>query len=68
MGWTGKYKVIYTGGDIHKILDEIPMDEGKATCFIAYWTISGRILLVKSSGKPFNINIVHMFAPTQSRR
>ena len=32
---------------------------------MGYWPISNRVIMVKLQGKPFNINILQTYAPTQ---
>ena len=33
-------------------------------CLIGYWAISERVLLVRVKGKPFNLCIIQVYAPT----
>ena len=72
--WTGaglitsdEYTVIYSGGNKHERGVGILLDEQRSKCLIGYWTISDRILLVKLKGKPFDISIIQVYAPTADK-
>ena len=41
------------------------MKNNIARSIIGYWPISNRVIMVKLQGKPFNINILQTYAPTQ---
>ena len=43
------------------------LDEQRSKCLIGYWTISDRIMLVKLKGKPFDISIIQIYAPTADK-
>lgn len=69
--WTGsgkfiseKYTIIYAGEETHKGGVALIMDEDTAKCCKEYWAVSPRVLLVKIQAKPFNINIIQVYAPT----
>ena len=40
------------------------LDRERARCINGYWPLSDRILLVKIQGRPFNISIIVVYAPT----
>ena len=72
--WTGagfitsdEYTVIYSGGHKHERGVGILLDEQRSKCLIGYWTISDRIMLVKLKGKPFDISIIQVYAPTANK-
>ena len=72
--WTGaglitsdEYTVIYSGGHKHERGVGILLDEQRSKCLIGYWTISDRIMLVKLKGKPFDISIIQVYAPTADK-
>ena len=72
--WTGaglitsdEYTVIYSGGHTHERGVGILLDEQRSKCLIGYWTISDRIMLVKLKGKPFDISIIQVYAPTADK-
>ena len=37
-----------------------------ADSLIGFWQVSDRLIMIKLSGKRFNINVIHVFAPTSS--
>ena len=62
-----EYTVIYSGGHKHERGVGILLDEQISKCLIGYWTISDRIMLVKLKGKPFDISIKQVYAPTADK-
>ena len=40
------------------------MKESVASCMVGFWPVSDRIIMAKLKGKPFNINIIQVYAPT----
>ena len=42
----------------------IMMRKDVASCMTGMWPVTDRIIMVKLSGKPFNINIIQVYAPT----
>ena len=41
------------------------MKNSIAKSLLGYWPISGRVMLVKLQGKPFNINLIQVYTPTK---
>ena len=41
------------------------MKDNIARSIMGYWLISNRVIMIKLQGKPFNINILQTYAPTQ---
>ena len=40
------------------------LDRERARCILGYWPLTDRILLMKIQGRPFNISIIVVYAPT----
>lgn len=59
-----QYDFIYSGGDKHQYGVGIMMKKSVASCMIGFWPVSDRIIMVRLKGKPFNINIIQVYAPT----
>ena len=57
--------MIYSGGKEHKNGVGIIMRKKIARSLIGYWATSERVIMVKLQGKPFNISIIQIYAPTQ---
>ena len=57
--------MIYSGGKEHKNGVGIVMRKKIARSLIWYWAISERVIMIKLQGKPFNISIIQIYAPTQ---
>ena len=69
--WTGsgeftveKHKMIYSGGIRHERGVGVLLDPFTANCVLGFWAVSDRVLLVKLQGKPFNMAIIVVYAPT----
>ena len=56
----------YPGGDNHERGVGILLNKTVANSVIGFWPVSGRIALVKLKAKPFNINIIQVYAPTSA--
>ena len=41
------------------------MKKSIANCMLGYWPVSERIIMLKLQAKPFNIEIVQVYTPTQ---
>ena len=70
--WTGSGKIvkenhtmIYSGGNDHYNGVGIILRNKIANTIMGYWAISDRVLMVKLQGRPFNITIIQVYAPTQ---
>ena len=59
-----KHNIIYSGGDKIERRVGIILNEATSISIKGYWTISDRVLLVKLNGKPFDITIIQVYAPT----
>jgi hypothetical protein len=59
-----QYEFIYSGGEKHQHGTGIMMKKSVASCMVGFWPVSDRIIMVKLKGKPFNINIIQIYAPT----
>ena len=59
------HTIIYYGGQEHKRGVGIMMKNGIAKAMIGYWAISNRVIMMKLQGKPFNISLIQVYAPTQ---
>ena len=59
------HTVFYSGGQEHRNGVGIPMKNNITRSIMGYWPISNRIIMAKLQGKPFNINILQKYAPTQ---
>ena len=69
--WTGSGKTlteahtfIYSGGEKHERGVGMLIDKKTMESMTGYWAISDRVLLVKFKGKPFDISILQVYAPT----
>ena len=70
--WTDNGKIVdnekvmvYAGGEEDRYGVGIIMKKSIANCMLGYWPVSERIIMLKLQAKPFNINIVQVYAPTQ---
>ena len=59
------YTMIYSGGEDHKNGVGIILRNEVAKSMIGHWPISDRVVMVKLYAKPFNINMIQVYAPTQ---
>lgn len=57
-------RVIYSDGQKYERGVGIIQDKEKSKCAMGYWQLSDRVLLVKLRGRPFNISIIIVCAPT----
>lgn len=60
----GEYEFVYSGGDKRMGGVGIMMRKDVASSMTGMWPVTDRIIMVKLSGKPFNINIIQVYAPT----
>ena len=70
--WTEEGKIIqenhimiYSGGEKHGNGVVIVMKNSVAKSMMGFWAISDRVIMMKLEAKPFNINVMHVYAPTQ---
>ena len=59
------YTMVYSGAEKHQYGVGIMMKSSIADSMIGYWPVSDRIIMMKLAGKPTNINIIQVYAPTQ---
>ena len=59
------HTILYSGGQEHRNGVGILMKNNTPQSVVGYWPISNRVIMVKLQGKPFNINILQTYAPTQ---
>ena len=55
---------IYSGGSAAERGVGVMLTKKISASIIGYWAISDRVLLVKIKGKPINMNIIQVYAPT----
>ena len=70
--WTEEGKIvqenptmIYSGGENHRNGVRIVMKNSVAKSMMGFWAISDRVIMMKLEAKPFNINVMQVYAPTQ---
>ncbi|GFN81560.1 craniofacial development protein 2-like [Plakobranchus ocellatus] len=63
---SGNYKIFYSGGTTHERGVGIILDKEIGKAVKGYWTLSDRIILLKIAGKPLDINIIQVYAPTSA--
>ena len=61
---TDNFTIIYSGGDQHEKGVGILLDKETSKSIKGFWEVSDRVVLVKLNGKPFNISIIQVYAPT----
>lgn len=69
--WTGDGKIsengkvmVYSGGNAHQDGVGILMKENVAKAMLGYWPVSNRVIMIKLRSKPFDMNIIQVYAPT----
>ena len=58
--------MIYSGGGKHRNGVGIVMKNSVAKSMMGFWAISDRVIMMKLEAKPFNINVMQVYAPTQN--
>jgi len=61
---SGEHRMIYSGGETHERGVGLILDKERAKCVQGYLQLSDRVLLVKLQGRPFNLSIIIVYAPT----
>ena len=56
--------MIYSGGEDHKNGVAIILRNEVTKSMIGFWPISYRVVMVNLQAKPFNINMIQIYAPT----
>ena len=57
--------MVYSGGEKHQYGVGILMKKEIANSMTGFWPVSERLIMVKLKGKPFDVNIIQVYAPTQ---
>ena len=60
------HKIIYSGGDTNERGVGVIIRPEMAKAVKGFWTLSDRIVLVKLSGSPVDLNIIQVYAPTST--
>ena len=70
--WTEEEKIIqenhtmiYSGAENHRNGVGIVTKNSVAKSMMGFWAISDRVIMMKLEAKPFNINVMQVYAPTQ---
>ena len=61
-----KVEVYYSGGDNHELGVGILLNKTVANSVVAFCPVSVRKALVKLKAKPFDLNIIQVYAPTSA--
>ncbi|GFS21179.1 craniofacial development protein 2-like [Elysia marginata] len=61
---SSKHEFIYSGGLESERGVGIVLDQNLRKTVKGYWALSDRVLLVKIAGKPLDLNIIQVYAPT----
>ncbi|GFO25062.1 phosphoethanolamine N-methyltransferase-like [Plakobranchus ocellatus] len=61
---SGGHKIIYSGGTESEKRVGIVVDQTASKAIKGYWALSDRVLLAKIAGKPVDLNIIQVYAPT----
>ncbi|GFO47125.1 craniofacial development protein 2-like protein [Plakobranchus ocellatus] len=61
---SGGHEIIYSGGTESEKGVGIIVDQTGTKAIKGYWALSDRVLLVKIAGKPVDLNIIQVYAPT----
>ena len=61
---SGRYTVIYLGGQKHENGVGFTLDEEHVKSLKGFWTLSDRVCMIKLDAKPLDINIIQVYAPT----
>ncbi|GFO16281.1 craniofacial development protein 2-like [Plakobranchus ocellatus] len=64
---SGGHEIIYSGGTESEKGVGIIVEQTISKAIKGYWALSDRVLLVKIAGKPVDLNIVQVYAPTANR-
>ncbi|GFO16672.1 craniofacial development protein 2-like protein [Plakobranchus ocellatus] len=61
---SGGHEIIYSGWTESEKGEGIIVDQTVTKAIKGYWALSDRVLLVKIAGKPVDLNIIQVYAPT----
>ena len=57
-------KFVYPGGGKHERGVRVIISQKISKSFFGYWAISGRVIMMRIKGKPFDISVIQLYAPT----
>ena len=57
-------KFVYSGGGKHERGVGVIIDQKISKRLLGYWAISDRVLMMRIKGKPFDISVIQLYAPT----
>ena len=57
------FEIFYSGGAEHEIGLAIMLDQDMAK---RYWTLSDTVMFLKTAGKPLDLDIIEIYAPTST--
>ena len=60
------HAMIYSGGEKHRNGVGIVMKNSVAKSMMRFWAISDGVIMMTLEAKPFNINVMKVYAPTQN--
>eukprot|EP00112_Aurelia_sp_Birch-Aquarium-sp1_P019413 Seg48.2 transcript_id=Seg48.2/GoldUCD/mRNA.D3Y31 product="Craniofacial development protein 2" protein_id=Seg48.2/GoldUCD/D3Y31 len=60
----GDFTIVYSGGEKHQYGVGCFLSKKVANSMIGFWPISERVVIVKIQAKPFDINLIQVYAPT----
>ena len=63
---TGDKVIVYSGGESHERGVGILLDGKTAKSVKGWWGVSDRVIVVKLEGKPFDIGVIQVYAPTST--
>ena len=58
------YSFVYSGGENHSRGVGVMFSPRLKRCFIGFWPVSERVMLVKFAARPFDLVVVQVYAPT----
>ncbi|GFR73217.1 craniofacial development protein 2-like [Elysia marginata] len=60
------HKLIYSGGNDHDRGVGFILDRQTSLSLKGYWAVSDRVILIKLEGKPLDLDIIQIYAPTST--
>ena len=64
---SGGYKILYSGGKHHFRGVGVIFDPETSKVSMGFWTVSDRAIIVKHQGKPLEIGLIQIYAPTADK-
>ena len=62
-----EFTIVYSGGDSHQRGIGILTDAECSKALKGVWNVNDRVIVMKVSGKPFDIGIIQAYAPTADK-